>query len=230
MAVGDIDPSTKFLPNGLPDVKPPIRGLKTVVVAGAVTVLPLAIGCGIAHFGFMSPAIGVWSGATLSAYDSNMKNMPKDFSWVLFAIVLFSRAVNFLNMYPALFWKTKIMPIKGGNLRANMQIYQVIGDGASKDTSVVLATEGDVGAYNRANRSLTHFVENAVPFALGLLPCGLLYPFPTFLLTATYMAGRVWHQVGYTRGYGAHGAGFGLASLAGAVMEGLLFLAGWKML
>lgn len=47
------------------------------------------------------------------------------------------------------------MRLSSGNLRANMMIYKQLG---SKDGQyVVLETEGPVGCYNRANRSLFHF-------------------------------------------------------------------------
>ena len=36
--------------------------------------------------------------------------------------------------------------------------------------------------------------------------------------------GRIVHQVGYSSGYGSHGAGFAIAALASGVLEGLLFL------
>merc|ERR1719401_370693 len=117
------------------------------------------------------------------------------------------------------------MRLKSGNLRANMQIFKAPG---IKD-HVVLETEGAVGAYNRANRSLTHFIENSIPAALFIPLSGAIFPFPTFVATVTFAAGRILHQVGYAAvGYGGHGAGFGIAMLSSVFLESLCSLTAFK--
>merc|ERR1712064_251269 len=102
-----------------------------------------------------------------------------------------------------------IMRAKSGNLRANMQIFKQLG--ASSDAPyIVLETEGPIGSYNRANRSLTHFIENSIPTAIFVVLVGFVFPFPAMVLTAVFALGRVMHQMGYASGgYGAHGPGFG---------------------
>ena len=121
------------------------------------------------------------------------------------------------------------MPTKGGNLRANMQIFKIIGDGTPKNTSVILEDTGDVGSYNRANRSLTHFTENMAFFIVSIPVLGLIAPLPGFLLTCMVCAGRVLHQFGYASGgYGGHTVGFLLTTIALITMEGMLFVSGCR--
>ena len=120
-----------------------------------------------------------------------------------------------------------------GNLRANMYVYRVSSpDHADTSTEsagalgpVVLEEGGDVGKYNRANRSLHHYIENLPPFLLGMPLCAYVFPAATFVLTCLFAVGRVAHQLGYTRGYGGHGAGFGIALLCTCVQDGLLLTA-----
>merc|ERR1719473_1741107 len=106
-----------------------------------------------------------------------------------------------------------------------MMIYKEAGN---KDSVVILETEGGVGAYNRANRSLTHFIENSLPVILCLALAGNIFPFPSFVLAAVFTGGRILHQLGYAspKGYGAHAPGFLLAFIATMALEGLcLFVA-----
>ena len=88
--------------------------------------------------------------------------------------------------------------------------------------AIIMEDQGPTGAYNRANRSLTHMVENFGIFVAGLFLTGTVFPEPAFALTCVFCAGRIAHQVGYTTGYGGHGLGFALSMLACVTMEGLL--------
>ena len=78
--------------------------------------------------------------------------------WVYFSAFLFGNLISWLNFYPMVF-KERIMQNTSGNLRANMYIYATVeSDGTNR--TVVLDSTVDVGMYNRANRSLHHFIEN----------------------------------------------------------------------
>merc|ERR1719296_300701 len=124
-------------------------------------------------------------------------------------------------MYPMLFHKSKIMYNKSGNLRANMFIYKMIGDGAGKG-AVVMEDEGDIGAYNRANRSMHHMIENSGPIFVLIWMVGQIFPKQAMFCTCLWGVGRMWHQMGYaTGGYGSHGIGFLLATVGMGTMEGL---------
>ena len=127
-------------------------------------------------------------------------------------------------MYPMI-WKSQVMRGKSGNLRANMYLFKATGDGASPN-AVVMDTDGVAGSYNRANRSMHHFGENVPAFLATAFVASPIWPVPVFCLTVIYAIGRVMHQVGYSnKGYGGHGAGFGLATLAQLTLTGFCFLA-----
>merc|ERR1719350_1958304 len=127
-------------------------------------------------------------------------------------------------------YKTMVMRFGSGNLRANMMIYKTAGADATAPY-VILETEGPVGAYNRANRSLTHLIENSLPVILCVLLAGRVFALPTLALTAVFAAGRILHQIGYASiGYGAHAPGFFLAMLSTGVLEGLCLLVAAKNL
>ena len=126
-------------------------------------------------------------------------------------------------------FKSKIMRGKSGNLRTNMAIYKAI-DSAGEATgqTIVMDQTGATGQYNRANRSLSHFVETA-PAVVVMLPLvASVYPLPSFVLTAIYAAGRVLHQRGEAKGYGSHGLGFGIAMVVCFVLEGLCVVCACK--
>merc|ERR1712072_933722 len=147
-----------------------------------------------------------------------------DMQWIYAAAWLFFRLTSFLNNYPMM-KKAHVMSGKAGNLRANMYIFKVLDAPSDKTTPVVLEEDGAAGEYNRANRSLHHFVENTGAFCAGLYLVGVIFPIPASWITFVYAIGRVTHQVGYSGGgYGSHGAGFGIATLALAIMEGFLLL------
>jgi uncharacterized membrane protein YecN with MAPEG domain len=149
--------------------------------------------------------------------------------WAPFSAVLVYLTVLFLNFYPMMY-KEGIMTGKSGNLRANMQILKLAEQKSADPDYVVLETDGVIGQYNRANRSLTHFIENSIHFVLLLPLSCFVQPFPTFLITLVFCLGRIMHQTGYSSGYGSHGAGFGLATLSVAILAGMNILIGTKAL
>lgn len=141
--------------------------------------------------------------------------------WAFASVFALSLMVKFVNLYPTVVWKPRIMG--GGNLRANPFIYQAVGAGAAKH-AVVFVEDGPVGGYNRANRSLHHMIENALSVVAGLQLTSSIAPFPTFVLVASFALGRVLHQVGYTGGYGKHAPGFMISTLATQTIDGIVFL------
>ena len=170
-------------------------------------------------------ACRVYTQGNTALFDKNIVKLAEgELGYTLIAAAVFNLTVHWVNNYPVIY-KSMIMSLKGGNLRANMQIYKPF----DKDAScgyVVLETEGAIGSYNRANRSLTHMVENSIPMAVMLVLCGSVFPFPTLALTGLFGVGRVMHQVGYaTVGYGGHGLGFVISQIARGSMQGLCLLA-----
>lgn len=92
-------------------------------------------------------------------------------------------------------YKSKIMLGSSGNVRSNPFIYTMIGDKKS-DNKIIFEAEGDIGAYNRANRSIHHMVENFGGFVAGMFMAGSVFPFPIFVLSCIFSVGRIAHQVG----------------------------------
>ena len=149
----------------------------------------------------------------------------------MLACVLFSWMVIWLNMYPMRF-KEAVMNGKAGgaNLRANMQIYKLATDTNNEGSAVVLHTEGDLGRYNRANRSIYHFLETTLGMVISLPISFFLFPLPTFVLVCLYSLGRIIYQVGYTNGgYGGHVWGFMCDRIAVLTIQGFMILAYTKI-
>ena len=104
-----------------------------------------------------------------------------------------------------------------------MFIYKLAAAEASP-SMVILEEKGAVGEYNRANRALMHFVENALPVVISWALNSFVYPLPSFVLMVIYCVGRVLYSIGYTGGYGKHAPGFMLQQLSMVTMLGLLLV------
>ena len=146
----------------------------------------------------------------------------------MLALVIFQATLIWMNMYPMRF-KAGIMSGKAGNLRANMFIYKLATDQAEEGSAVVMHSEGDLGRYNRANRSIYHYLENSLGIIASLPLSFFLFPLPTFVALAAFCLGRIVYQLGYTaKGYGGHGPGFLLDRLATMTVSGLMIVAYYK--
>ncbi|RQM28795.1 hypothetical protein B5M09_010844 [Aphanomyces astaci] len=184
-----------------------------------VLTVPLAIGTAIAY--------SVYTLGPQATYEKRIKALlGNELHWACLAIVLLGRTVAFVNFYPTIH-KAQIMRGNSGNLRSNPFIYKAIGKDA-KENAIVFIDDGEVGAYNRANRSLQHLVENYGSLVAGLFLAGNVFAFPVFVATVVFAVGRIAHQVGYTSGYGGHGLGFVLSLFAISTVEGLLLVIGLK--
>ena len=94
----------------------------------------------------------------------------------------------------------------------------------------MLITDGDIGRYNRGNRSLTHFIENTFPIIAGLPINFYLFPLPTFVLLCAYCLGRIGHQIGYANGgWGRHALGFAISMFTSYILMGFMIIAYIKM-
>ena len=148
--------------------------------------------------------------------------------WVLLTAFVFSRLSAFLNLFPLL-EKEKVMRPDSGNLRSNMKIFKVLGN--ETHGAVVMNMEGQTGRYNRANRSMENFVENAAPTGINAVLVSLCFPLPAFILICVYALARVAHQVLYINtGYGSlgHGIGFLLGTAVTGTFEILLLFAAFS--
>ncbi|KAJ1461589.1 hypothetical protein M885DRAFT_584615 [Pelagophyceae sp. CCMP2097] len=204
--------SSAIKDDGMPDMKP--GGVSPLIA------LPMALGVtsglGIA----IAKAILTYGAA--AKYAANADKLDGDAKWVYLGLFVFGKMCAFVNLYPAIVWKPKIMG-HDGNLRSNPFIYRMQGKGALAN-AITFEEGGAVGGYNRANRSLQHLVENVPQVVAAMLATGLVTPFPTFCLVCLFCVGRIMHQVGYTTGYGYHGPGFGLSAVATQTLDGLCLL------
>mmetsp|Transcript_56037 Transcript_56037/g.126444 ORF Transcript_56037/g.126444 Transcript_56037/m.126444 type:complete len:252 (-) Transcript_56037:92-847(-) len=198
------------------------RGCRNVV---ALLVLPrlgaLGVSCLLYHFG------------DKSFYDS-MFEFFNEFSdtklgYLFIVVALFSFLISWLNTVP-LVHKARVLTTASSNLRANPYLYKVNSHRSSMPP-VILEEDGPVGEYNRANRSLHHFVEWSTAVAITMPFAGSVFPLPVLVLTVLFAMGRIWHQVGYSHeGYGSHVGGFYIATLSSAVIEMLAFVCGYMIL
>ncbi|CAK9115852.1 unnamed protein product [Durusdinium trenchii] len=103
-------------------------------------------------------AVAIWRKWDTQQYEQNIANLVKgEHGYLYAAAALFGLMVHWINQFPMIY-KHMLMRMNSGNLRANMMIYKQLG--AKEDAPyVVLETQGPVGCYNRANRSLFHFTE-----------------------------------------------------------------------
>ena len=212
------DNNDKMLDSGMPNMSEESKN-KSYKFVFILTVIPAVIGLAI--------AFAIYSFGSTTKFDARIESIVQnDLHWVFAAITVLGRCVALINAYPMVF-KSLIMKGNSGNLRSNPFIYKAIGKQPA-DNVVILDGEGDVGAYNRANRSLHHMVENFAVVLAGLFAAGQIFPFPVFVCVCVFAAGRSLHQIGYTSGYGGHGAGFAISTLATVTIEGLCTLVALK--
>ncbi|KAG9398937.1 hypothetical protein AC1031_014019 [Aphanomyces cochlioides] len=213
------DNGTKVTDSGLPTMTDAEKKKNSLPILLLCTPLPLAIGTAIAYVVYM---LGVQA-----TFEKRMQPfVENDMHWAALALVVLGNTITFVNGYP-LMYKNQIMRGNSGNLRSNPYIYKAIGKDA-KDNAIVFNDEGAVGAYNRANRSLHHMIENYGMLVAGLALASQVFAVPVFVIVCVFSVGRILHQVGYTSGYGGHALGYILSMFAVATIQGFLLLIGLK--
>lgn len=178
----------------------------------AVSVAPFVI------FQTVPPAVGLTVATVVYKFGSY--SLPSN-GWPYLSLFVLGRTISVVNMLPML-WKQQIMD--KGNIRSNPFIY------GEEGKYVTFVEEGNVGKYNRANRSLHHMIENFGVVVAGIYATSQVFPFPTFVLTVIFGIGRILHSIGYTKGYGTHAPGFMLATIATASIEGMCLFVALKAL
>lgn len=216
-------PKSPHAKEGLPtieDDKKPNGTTFLLMVAPMMVLIPGLIGVAIAFATFTF-------GGT-AKYEAKMALVAEyDMQYTYLAAAFVSAIVRLINMYPMRF-KSSVMKTDSGNLRSNMYVYKAIGPNAAQH-HIVFDDEGDVGKYNRANRSLHHMTENNAVILVGSGLAGFVFPFPALVCVVLWGVGRFLHQSLYaSSGYGAHAYGFMLALLASLCLEGLLVLTAAK--
>ena len=112
-----------------------------------------------------------------------------DGQWQYLGAFFFGLLTTFMNMYPTLY-KSKVFRQNDKNIRANMFVYKLAAANSSP-SAVILEDQGGVGEYNRANRALGHFIENALPVVISWKLTSDVYPVPAFVLMLIYCVGRI---------------------------------------
>lgn len=219
--------SVQGYPDGLPKLDRTMRdeeAAKACRMVAAMLLLPRLGASGVAfliyHFG------------DTRFYDSMFEFFDelsdKKLGYLYLVVALFSILVSWLNTSPEV-QKARIITASTTGLSTNAYFYKVNSQ-RKQMPYVVLEDDGFVGQYNRANRSLHHFVEWSVAVALTIPFAGSVFPLPVMILTILFAIGRVWHQAGYAQGsFGSHVAGFYIAALSSAVLEMLVFLCAYKI-
>ena len=112
-----------------------------------------------------------------------------DFQWAYLSAFAFCYLSNTLNVYPIVY-KMKVMTHDSNNLMSNMFIYKLAAENAPK-SRVILSQDGAEGYYNRANRSLYHFLENSLPLGMAIAMNSYVFPEAVFRLIITLVIGRL---------------------------------------
>lgn len=214
---------------GLPEMQDEDRAAEvssTTATVAALLIIPRLLCFGIAYL--------IYRLADKPYYDAQIAFFTgltgTRWGYLYISVLIFSMLTAWLNTVPMVN-KARIFGSKSGHLRANMYIYKVLGDRVSQRfPAVILEDEGLVGEYNRANRSLHHFVEWSAAVALTIPFAGSVFPMPTFIEVVMFAVGRVWHQAAYSAaGHGAEKGGFILATLMSSLLEQQVFLVALKV-
>ena len=189
------------------------------IVSVVILLLFPAIGAGLAYL--------IYLNGDTAKYDSRI-NIAKTnrLEWLMDAIIIFQLCVMWMNLYPMRFKEAIMDGPKAKNFRSNMFLYKLATDQTDTGPTIILREEGECGRYNRANRSIYHFIENVFGFVIALPLAFFLFPFPSFVLVVVHCVGRIVYQLGYTaNGYGGHIPGFILDTFAQRILGGLLIVA-----
>eukprot|EP00667_Euglena_gracilis_P023644 EG_transcript_26794 len=95
---------------------------------------------------------------------------------------------------------------------------------------VLMAEEGALGCFNRAQRAAQNYVEYLPGMVGSVLLAGFVFPLPVFVCTAVFVVARVLMALQYTQAANGRRLGFGLSTLSSTVIEGLLLLVAGKAL
>ena len=126
-------------------------------------------------------------------------------AYVYLGALIISMMTRFINFYPLTLKNAALGDDKAkGNMRANMYLFKVSIDEAAKEPTiyspVILQDEGAAGMYNRANRSLHHFIENAPGFIMMYALAGFVFPLAAMVCAIGFALGRLLHQWGLLKG------------------------------
>lgn len=185
----------------------------------AINTVPLIVGTTVASL--------IFQVGSTEQYQSTIDIIAThDAGWLYLGLLIFGRTIWFLNFSTTLKYK---MGVKG-NLRTNTYFYKVIGKNAPEDVLVVLEEDGVLGQFNRSNRSVHNMMEAFGGFVASLVAVGIVFPFPTFVCVCIFCLGRILHQTGLRKGFGAHVKGFLISTFGIVIVEGMVAVVAMKSL
>ena len=213
-----IDPKTGLV--RLTDEEKAKKGLIFNIGKVVIPCLLVSISVGI---GF---AIHEWFDTAL--YESRIALLKEyDMQWACLGAVIFYCTVIWLNIY-VIDRKAKYSHGEK-NLSPNFFIYSFANQNSFESSAVILNEEGDIGKYNRGNRSIQYFIETNLSILVLLPITAFVYPTPSLVGFIIYCLGRIVYQIGYANfGFGGHFPGFGLDRTSSAIFIGLTIVATYK--
>ena len=110
-----------------------------------------------------------------------------------------------------------------------MYIFVKATENPEESSAILLDQDGDIGCYNRANRSVHHFIETAPGFFSTLPLAFFTFMFPTVILVGTFCLARIIYQIGYAHsGFGMHLPGFIMERISTCTLTSMLLIAAYK--
>ena len=218
--MSDVGPKNRDPVTGLPIITEEAKAkTKNVPIFMLIkNLVMLGVGYGIAWL--------VWAFGDSATYQQRIQ-IAKDYDgqWFMLALVVLQFTVMWMVDY-SMTSKLRVMNVFEGDkdLHGNQFIYKFATKKDNEGSAIIVNEEGDVGQYNRANKSLYQFLENCLGFVAMLPLSFFLFTIPTFVSLAAFCFGRVIYQIAYTSG-GKQVLGWFLDRIATLTVTGLMILA-----
>eukprot|EP01065_Artemidia_motanka_P036791 TRINITY_DN44822_c0_g1_i1.p1 TRINITY_DN44822_c0_g1~~TRINITY_DN44822_c0_g1_i1.p1 ORF type:complete len:214 (+),score=61.74 TRINITY_DN44822_c0_g1_i1:66-707(+) len=185
------------------------------VLYSLMTAVYALIGQGVAHF--------AWGRANSKAGERLAFLADHDLGWLHVSIVLLRMCFFSLQINAGVHRRESKVKVP------DQHVYSTYG-ADEKTGYVFLESEGALGRFNRAQRSVFNLME-VLPFAVGYSVLGgYLFPFPTFVCALTFSVSRWFSARGYTASAEGRLPGFLVGQISFHVMENLTLFAGLKAL
>lgn len=181
-----------------------------------MTAVFTAIGLGI--------AFGTYTFGNTAAYNSKIETLRVlELGWVYLGVIVIKLCFVGVSI-------TAASARKGAKVNVpDQHCYKVYTPPGQPELGyVTLETEGPLGAFNRAQRSVANYWEVAPFFFLNFICGGFVFPFPAFVSAVVFGVARMLYAIGYTSGKESRLSGFMLGNLANQVCEGFVLFAGLK--
>ncbi|CAE8585090.1 unnamed protein product, partial [Polarella glacialis] len=175
-------------------VKIPVFYLGLTIVFGGIG---LAVACAIYTYG------------VTAKYEKKIGMLAEyDLGWVYLGLIVVKLGVMLININLGIQRKAAKINVP------DQQVYSVyVEPGKPVFGYVLMEKEGALGCFNRAQRALQNFLEQAPMMLAMFFAAGFVFPFPAFVLAACFMGARVAAAVGYTTAPGGRMAGNILGTL-----------------